>query len=208
MSRTFFFCLTLIALWGCAPHAGEELRIDGPVSGAAAEVSEPVEGGTVSEKAPSPPASEAESVEWTSAAEEAEAAEPAEGSPREEGEPDKESGRRPGSSPEAPASTAPAREKAKTRTAPEAPLTTYVVKDGETLWTIAARRDVYGDALLWPLIYKANRDQIKDPRQIYPKQILAIPRNVSDAEREEAREKARKSEIFPLEILMRRPAER
>lgn len=75
---------------------------------------------------------------------------------------------------------------------------TYRVLGGETLWTIAARNDIYGDALLWPLIYQANRDQIKDPRQIYPKQTLAIPRQVSDQDRQEARQKARESKIFPV----------
>ncbi|NIQ95283.1 MAG: LysM peptidoglycan-binding domain-containing protein, partial [Desulfuromonadales bacterium] len=74
----------------------------------------------------------------------------------------------------------------------------YVVRDGETLWSIAARRVVYRDALLWPLIYRANRDQIKDPRQIFPQQVLTIPRSVSDEEKEAAREKARRSEIFPV----------
>ena len=27
----------------------------------------------------------------------------------------------------------------------------------------------------WPIIYKANRDQIKDPDLIYPKQVFKIP---------------------------------
>lgn len=79
----------------------------------------------------------------------------------------------------------------------------YVVKEGETLWTIAARRIIYHDALLWPLIYKANRDQIKDPRQIFPEQVLTIPRDITQEETDEAREKARRSQIFPVEILMR-----
>jgi len=79
----------------------------------------------------------------------------------------------------------------------------YVVREGETLWTIAARRIIYHDALLWPLIYKANRDQIKDPRQIFPEQVLTIPRDSTQKETEEAREKARRSQIFPVEILMR-----
>lgn len=80
----------------------------------------------------------------------------------------------------------------------------YVVKGGETLWTIAARRPIYRDALLWPLIYRANRDQIKDPRQIYPKQVLTIPRSVAREEMAAAREQARKSEVFPVEVLLRR----
>ncbi len=74
----------------------------------------------------------------------------------------------------------------------------YKVRGGETLWTIAARNDIYADALLWPLIYQANRDQIKDPRQIYPQQILAIPRQVSDQDQQDARQRARESKIFPL----------
>jgi len=76
------------------------------------------------------------------------------------------------------------------------PLTSYTISEGENLFVIAARRKVYGDALLWPLIYKANRDQIKNPQQIYPGQVLTIPRNVSDEEKEQARTTARESTIF------------
>lgn len=74
----------------------------------------------------------------------------------------------------------------------------YVVKAGETLWTIAAEPELYGDALLWSLLYQANRDQIKDPRTIYPGQVLSVPRNLSVEELEAAREWARKSEVFPV----------
>ena len=79
----------------------------------------------------------------------------------------------------------------------------YRVRGGETLWTIAARNDIYADALLWPLIYQANRDQIKDPRQIYPQQTLTIPRLVSDEAQQEARQRARESKIFPIGELVR-----
>jgi len=89
-----------------------------------------------------------------------------------------------------------------------APKTSHVVRPGESLWTIAAQRLVYGDALQWPLIYKANRDQIKDPRQIYPKQALTIPREVSAEEVEAAREMARSSEVFPIPAQVRRPVSR
>jgi nucleoid-associated protein YgaU len=74
----------------------------------------------------------------------------------------------------------------------------YRVQAGETLWTIAARKEIYADALLWPLLYQANRDQIRDPRQIYPGQFLSIPRQLSGAEKDAAREKARRSRIFPI----------
>lgn len=72
----------------------------------------------------------------------------------------------------------------------------YIVTEGELLWTIAKRPDVYGDPLLWPLLYQANRDQIKDPRKIYAGQTLSIPRNVSEEEKENARHTAKKSTFF------------
>lgn len=70
------------------------------------------------------------------------------------------------------------------------------VRAGETLSKVSARQEVYGDPLLWPLVYKANRDQIKDPQQIFPGQILMIPRDKSVEEKEAAREEARNSELF------------
>lgn len=80
--------------------------------------------------------------------------------------------------------------------APPSQLTSYTISEGENLFSIAAKRKVYGDALLWPLIYKANRDQIKNPQQVYPGQVLTIPRNVTDEEKEQARTTARESTIF------------
>lgn len=49
----------------------------------------------------------------------------------------------------------------------------HVVQPGESLWQIAAR--LGGDPQLWPLLYRANRDQIKDPSRLYPGQSLRIP---------------------------------
>jgi nucleoid-associated protein YgaU len=81
---------------------------------------------------------------------------------------------------------------------PVEPALTYKVGEGETLWTISAQESVYNDALLWPLLYQANRDQIKDPRQIFPGQVLNIRRDIPEKELEEARQKARLSDIFPV----------
>jgi hypothetical protein len=39
----------------------------------------------------------------------------------------------------------------------------YVVKKGDSLWTIAGQSGVLGDPFRWPLLFKANRDQIQDP---------------------------------------------
>lgn len=70
------------------------------------------------------------------------------------------------------------------------------VQPGENLATIAARTEVYKDALLWPLIYKANRDQIKDPKEIFTGQALVIPRDKTRDEVEAARQEARELNLF------------
>lgn len=59
---------------------------------------------------------------------------------------------------------------------PEKP-TTHKVKKGECLWYIAGYDQIYGNPLKWPLIYKANKDKIKNPDLIYPGQVLTIPRD-------------------------------
>ena len=63
----------------------------------------------------------------------------------------------------------------------------YVVREGDTLWTIASQE--IGDPTLWPALYLANRDQIKDPARVYPGQELAIPA-VDPAERAALRREA------------------
>jgi len=69
----------------------------------------------------------------------------------------------------------------------------YTVRRGETLPQIAARNEIYNDASLWPLIYRANRDQIRDPKQLWPGQVLVIPRHFTrDAAMEAKRYSGRK----------------
>ncbi len=46
-------------------------------------------------------------------------------------------------------------------------------EDRDCLWKIAQR--FYNQARLWPLIYSANRDKIKDPDLIFPGQKFEIP---------------------------------
>ncbi len=87
--------------------------------------------------------------------------------------------------------------KATTKVEPEL-LDKVQVRSGENLATIAARKDVYGDALLWPLLYKANRDQIKDPKEIFVGQTLIIPRDKSRDEVEASRQEARDLGLFEL----------
>lgn len=63
----------------------------------------------------------------------------------------------------------------------------HTVKRGETLPQIAAKQEVYGDSSLWPLIYRANRDQISNPAILWPGQVLRIPRNFDKSDISEAR---------------------
>ncbi|MFA5179723.1 MAG: LysM peptidoglycan-binding domain-containing protein [Syntrophales bacterium] len=56
-------------------------------------------------------------------------------------------------------------------------ITEYIVKKGDSLWFIAKYKDIYDDDYLWPIIYKANKGQIKNPNRIYPGQKLKIPRD-------------------------------
>jgi len=58
----------------------------------------------------------------------------------------------------------------------------YTVDKGDSLWSIAGNSSVYGDPYQWPLIYKANRGQIKDADLIYPGQALDIDRGASSAD--------------------------
>ncbi len=51
----------------------------------------------------------------------------------------------------------------------------YTVVKGDCLWYIAKRKEHYGNGFAWPIIYKANRDKIKNPDLIYPKQVFKIP---------------------------------
>lgn len=68
---------------------------------------------------------------------------------------------------------------------------TYKVKKGETLVDIARRREIFNDKYMWPLIYKANRDQMRDPQVVFPGQVLSIPRDLSFEEIIEARKQTK-----------------
>lgn len=54
-----------------------------------------------------------------------------------------------------------------------APPRTYRVVKGDTLWGIAIK--YYGKGTLWPRIFDANRNLVKDPHWIYPNQVFVIP---------------------------------
>lgn len=50
---------------------------------------------------------------------------------------------------------------------------THVVEKGDTLSKIA--KEVYGDAMKYPLIFEANKPMLTHPDKIYPGQVLRIP---------------------------------
>ncbi len=51
---------------------------------------------------------------------------------------------------------------------------TYVVQSGDSLWSISQRH--YQRGKHWPVIYRANNDEIDDPDLIYPCQRFQLPR--------------------------------
>src|SRR3569623_1869910 len=78
--------------------------------------------------------------------------------------------------------------------APPAPPTIkhYVVVRGDSLWKIAARAEVYGNPLWWPLLLSGNRARITDADLIRPGQELLVAPPASAAERARAEDHARR----------------
>jgi len=74
----------------------------------------------------------------------------------------------------------------------------HTVTKGECLWWISEYKHVYNDPFMWPLIYKANRDQIKNPDLIYPGQQFEVPRYGFDLEEVKA---SRKEAGAPWQVL-------
>ncbi len=58
----------------------------------------------------------------------------------------------------------------------------YTVMRGDSLWAISGKSEVYGNPYQWPLIYKANRDKIKDADLIYPGQEFDIEQSPSSSD--------------------------
>jgi len=56
----------------------------------------------------------------------------------------------------------------------------YTVERGDNLWNIAKKESVYDDPYMWPRIYRANKEDIKDPDMIFPEQTLAVPFGVAE----------------------------
>tara|TARA_B100000282_G_scaffold282418_1_gene245206 strand:- start:24 stop:425 length:402 start_codon:yes stop_codon:yes gene_type:complete len=61
----------------------------------------------------------------------------------------------------------------------------HTVLNGETLWSISYK--YYDDPLLWPNIFKNNKDRIYDADLILPGQSLIIYQIISDESKHKAR---------------------
>jgi nucleoid-associated protein YgaU len=70
----------------------------------------------------------------------------------------------------------------------------YIVKKGDSLWKISARKSGLGDPFRWPLIFKANRDQIQDPDFIEAAQDLSFKKSYN---KDEVADAVKKAEITP-----------
>jgi nucleoid-associated protein YgaU len=53
-------------------------------------------------------------------------------------------------------------------------IATRVVSRGDSLWRIS--RATYGAGMRYAVVYKANRDQIRNPDRIYPGQLFVLPK--------------------------------
>jgi nucleoid-associated protein YgaU len=62
----------------------------------------------------------------------------------------------------------------------------YTVKSGDNLWNIAKDGKVLDNPFLWPLIYKTNREKIKDPELIFPTQEFELPASFDDNTKKDA----------------------
>lgn len=70
---------------------------------------------------------------------------------------------------------------------------THLVKEGESLWTIAKRE--LGSGLRWYEIYQLNRHWLKNPARIFPHQTIILPGRTVFAEK-----KAKKTQKAPVAV--------
>ncbi len=67
----------------------------------------------------------------------------------------------------------------------------YEVIRGDNLWNISGKDSIYANPYQWPMIYKTNRDKIKDADLIYPGQVFDIDRSGSSGDIDAAVEHAK-----------------
>jgi|SRR5665213_431640 nucleoid-associated protein YgaU len=81
----------------------------------------------------------------------------------------------------------------------------YVVQKGDTLWAISRQSGIYSDSFEWPLIFKTDRDQIQDPDQITPGQVLLIQKGQTNDQVQHAIKLASDTPKFVTHVEARSP---
>jgi len=87
------------------------------------------------------------------------------------------------------------------RTSSRAASIEYEVVHGDSLWAISGRAETYNNPYQWPLIYKANRDKIKDADLIYPGQNFSVDSNPSAADSQSAIDHARNRGAWSIGVV-------
>ncbi len=77
----------------------------------------------------------------------------------------------------------------------------YEVVRGDSLWAISGKAETYSDPYMWPLIYKTNRDKIKDADLIYPGQNFTVDRNPSAGDAQMAIDHARNRGAWSIGVV-------
>jgi LysM repeat protein len=81
----------------------------------------------------------------------------------------------------------------------------YTVKSGDTLWAISNQTGIYSDSFQWPEIFKTDRDQIQDPDQITPGQVLTITKDLTEQQVAQVRKLASETPTFVSHVDPRSP---
>lgn len=82
----------------------------------------------------------------------------------------------------------------------------YTVVAGDTLSTIAGKKEVYGDSRLWPLLQRANNSQVGAQGLLSIGQVLTINRNYSTEERTALIGKARATKPTTTAVAVTAPS--
>ena len=72
----------------------------------------------------------------------------------------------------------------------------YVVQKGDTMWGISSMGKIYSDPFQWPLLFKANRDQVVDPDIIEVGQSFDVRKDFGADEVTDAVQKAKDTPPF------------
>ncbi len=79
-----------------------------------------------------------------------------------------------------------------TGTGKSSTFTFYKIQENDTLRDIAGKKEVYGNPLLWPLIYRYNQSRIDQPDIMKSARLLIIYNTLPGGEKEDAIKKAQK----------------